>query len=506
MESNRALKEVIQEDLNVQIKLEGFVLQEELEIIDEEEQEINNEEAQEVNDQEEVNQIEIISSTEESQLYELVPEPNTQDSMIEQTFSCCMCSVTFTDEIDLLEHCQSVHQIECLVNDHEDREFLCRNCGLEFETAEDLMVHKACDICLLTFHTDEKLDQHKEQWHTTPLKPSSPKKPKKSNSNNHQRMEKKEPKERKYRVPLNSLTPSAFPCCLCPTIFDFEADRLEHCESAHGFVFEPSMQLNPESPKCYFCDKSFSQLSSYYAHFEEPCKSRNRCNKCGRKFLHHHQLLQHDRNIHSSETPQYSCFKCSLSFHSSSAYYSHNHRYHSERIKYHCKICKKVFLTPSKLHEHLNIHQDIKSFMCEVCNKGFFRKDNLKNHMRLHSGEKPFACSYCNKTFSHQTDKRRHEYTHSGNYPFKCEKCGQGFSKIGSYEAHMRNGVEKCKARKEKEAAAASAAATTKKNEDDSSQDLYKVIFINQESNPDNLYNASDVIELDVMNEDTVQN
>lgn len=70
----------------------------------------------------------------------------------------------------------------------------------------------------------------------------------------------------------------------------------------------------------------------------------------------------------------------------------------------------------------------------------------------------------------------------------------------------MRNGVEKCKARKEKEAAAASAAATTKKNEDDSSQDLYKVIFINQESNPDNLYNASDVIELDVMNEDTVQN
>lgn len=218
-----------------------------------------------------------------------------------------MCNEIFLDEADVFEHCQSYHQIERLITDSISEKFTCKNCCLKFDTLEDMISHKTCDLCLASVKSEDLLIQHKKIC----KKPSS-----------------KESKKKRPELITNNIHPFTFPCCLCPTLFNDEPERLMHCESTHGFILATDIQLSLECPKCFFCDRTFPQLNAYYAHFEEPCHNKNRCKKCGRKFLCGEQLVQHDQNIHSSIVPpRYECLKCTISFQSSSAYYSHNHRY-----------------------------------------------------------------------------------------------------------------------------------------------------------------------------------
>ena len=48
---------------------------------------------------------------------------------------------------------------------------------------------------------------------------------------------------------------------------------------------------------------------------------------------------------------------------------------------YKCKTCFKIFVTPSKLERHENIHTGKKMFQCEFCTKRFNQPNHLKDHL-----------------------------------------------------------------------------------------------------------------------------
>lgn len=62
-------------------------------------------------------------------------------------------------------------------------------------------------------------------------------------------------------------------------------------------------------------------------------------------------------------------------------YHELNH-YHKA---YECPICTKRFALPSRLAQHLSIHDDnTPSFSCDVCMKTFKNKYRLKYHRNEH--------------------------------------------------------------------------------------------------------------------------
>jgi len=65
-----------------------------------------------------------------------------------------------------------------------------------------------------------------------------------------------------------------------------------------------------------------------------------------------------------------------------------------------CEHCGKVFLHPSSLAEHIRTHTGDKPHSCQSCEKCFTTRSALVEHTRTHTGVKPYTCDVCKRSFS----------------------------------------------------------------------------------------------------------
>ena len=107
--------------------------------------------------------------------------------------------------------------------------------------------------------------------------------------------------------------------------------------------------------------------------------------------------------------------------------------------RYHCDICKFIFVSETYLLLHKLRHAGVKRpFQCSICERSFQYSSALTYHMLVHAGEKP-RCSVCGKTFSVKSSLIRHMRLHPGELtPCKCNLCGELFESWSQRATHMQ--------------------------------------------------------------------
>ena len=270
----------------------------------------------------------------------------------------------------------------------EDAEYESHNDDMPFE---DNSVTKkkpkhSCDFCSDGFPTKIKLKKHVESQHFPPQE-----------------------KDKEKDSPISELK-----CEHCPAEFDTVELRKEHEDKIHGQI----------SKNCGYCQKEFTTF---------------------------HLLATHLCNVHClpNDSGKFVCVICNKVTRKVRRQVRHHIlQVHLQIPNSICKICKRTFITPSHLKEHMAVaHTLERAFQCDKCEKTFKSKPTLRNHFIFHHGEKTIVkCKFesCERTFSNKIQMNTHFNYFHAKEAFVCDSCGKAFKAKDSLRYHtIKNHLSK---------------------------------------------------------------
>ena len=80
-----------------------------------------------------------------------------------------------------------------------------------------------------------------------------------------------------------------------------------------------------------------------------------------------------------------------------------------ENQNFHCNYCPKSFGQLGNLRDHIYIHTGERPRICDVCNRTFIQLSHLNRHKVSHvSEERPYICGGCKKEYVSPQDVRDH--------------------------------------------------------------------------------------------------
>ncbi|XP_060794676.1 histone-lysine N-methyltransferase PRDM9-like [Neoarius graeffei] len=319
-----------------------------------------------------------------------------------QVFSCSLCLLSYTSQIDLNKHVQSYHYEEYV------RQQKSSEIKYEVQVPTNFSSDQQTSSSTLSSNTSQKEIQ-KKIYHCSKCGRSF------TNQSALKAHQCSQTGEKPY-------------CCSqCGKSFKQKCD-LQHHQHIH----------TGEKPyNCSQCGKSFNQKSILRKHQRiHTGEKPHHCSQCGKSFIQKSDLQQHQR-IHTGEKP-YHCLQCGKTF----SHHSHlqlHQRIHTGEKPYHCSQCGKNFTQKSNLQVHQRVHTGEKPYQCSQCGKSFTLQSNLQLHQRIHTGEKPHHCSQCGKSFTHQSTFQRHQRIHTGEKPYYCSQCEKCFNHQSHLQRHQRS-------------------------------------------------------------------
>lgn len=108
---------------------------------------------------------------------------------------------------------------------------------------------------------------------------------------------------------------------------------------------------------------------------------------------------------------------------------------------YKCNNCSKVFRTNSQLKCHLNVCLGTLPYECKHhhCDKKFASNTQLKYHIKLKHDKKFVAiCSICNIGFVKLAAYKNHKITHTSEKKYSCTKCNKSYKTLSNLRFHMK--------------------------------------------------------------------
>ncbi|XP_054649232.1 zinc finger and BTB domain-containing protein 38 [Dunckerocampus dactyliophorus] len=264
----------------------------------------------------------------------------------------------------------------------------------------------------------------------------------------------------------NTLTPTlAEGAALAPPLFP-QADKNKPTDAviplANGHVqmdsnprtLSPHMEDSISIYGCEHCPEIFTNeaLLAIHSEVHKKCSvSYLFCKFCDKKFIHLKRLRNHEQNCPKAMRGKAE-LECSdiavteVDLHSGSVLREENIRTHlfsvdkpttgpvlpdqldspkaenvkrpgSSQRRYHCSVCKRVYVTLSSLKRHENVHSWQRAYPCHYCNKVFALAEYRTKHEIWHTGERRYQCIFCLETFMTYYILKNHQKSFHGIDP-----------------------------------------------------------------------------------------
>ncbi|XP_044744053.1 zinc finger protein OZF-like [Chrysoperla carnea] len=253
--------------------------------------------------------------------------------------TCTQCSQQFYHQLQIEQHMQT----------HEEKKFVCEDCGKIFPTRNRLTKHKKihsderpykCPICTRGFKQKFDLTNHVKYRHE-------------------------------------------------------ESDRREICNICGKLLHPGSLRAHLETHntdtiyKCEQCGKIYANRIILGKHINQKHKmidlmKKYLCKVCNKALESDENLKRHMLVVHARYKRK-ECHICGKTYKS------------KKGLNVHIQ----------------SAHMDVRPHLCQTCNKAFHTKARLQNHMRSHTGERPFSCSICGKAFGFKQVLKTHMNIHS---------------------------------------------------------------------------------------------
>lgn len=189
-----------------------------------------------------------------------------------------------------------------------------------------------------------------------------------------------------------------YECTQCDMKFKSKTYLRQHETSTHDDTL-PFM--------CEICPEKFARRDYLIEHTKGHLNDLS-CDICEEKTETVEQLTKHKLTKHSitesttlkirnkSDKEKYKCDTCEKLF--SSPKHRDNHIYLAHNKIYYCKTCTVPFRGREAFYIHnTRSNECSKKHLCPDCGARFSATSALKVHIRRHRGEKPFKCQYCEK-------------------------------------------------------------------------------------------------------------
>ncbi|XP_069363861.1 PR domain zinc finger protein 5-like isoform X1 [Maniola hyperantus] len=226
------------------------------------------------------------------------------------------------------------------------------------------------------------------------------------------------------------------PFKLTPNIFECQVCK---CNYETFGAMERHMNVHFRNYVCKECGTGFVTKSRFKVHSKQHDEGSFQCETCKKVYATPLKLKNHIDIVHKM-VKRFKCMKCDERFTEYLKRQKHMEETHgAAKLEYKCKVCDKVFDRQIRLSAHKKrYHLKQKDYQCELCSYTCFTNFTLKLHMIKHNGERVHECSVCKKTYARKRTLHEHMRIHNNDRRYACQECGQAFVQNCSLKGHIK--------------------------------------------------------------------